>query len=265
MKPNSVAILLSAYNSAETIETCLRSLQTQTYMKWKAYVIDDCSTDATAAIIKDVCEGDDRFVILQNKTNQGLTKNLVTLMEMNDAEFIARIDADDYYFPEKLQKQVDFLNRNNGFIICATGYVRLKGKTVLNGVSYKQVDITDNFFSWNKIVHGSVLFRKLPGLNYRSYFKFSQDYDLWLRMTDHGRIGVIPENLYALGISKKSISSKHSKRQSKFSLIALTNCRKLRRFQEGARISIIFRRVLFMSLKTGNIKFFIKLIRVLRK
>ena len=260
---SSLAILLSVFNNEDTIEKCLLSIKKQTLKNWRAYVVDDCSFDNTYKIIKKVCSNDERFIIIKNKTNIGLTKNLVKLIDMSSSDFIARIDADDYYYyPKKLEKQLDFFKKNKDYILCGTGFTMEKQGVICGHSSYKEIDITNDIFKWNKISHGTVLFRRIPGLNYRSYFKYSQDYDLWLRMSCFGKIGVLPQKFYRLNINKNSISSKFTKKQAKFGLIALSNSRKLINPKDNNKINSILGRVLFMSLKTFNFKYFWKILKL---
>ena len=108
---SSLVILLSVFNNEKTIEKCLVSIKNQTFTNWKAYVIDDASVDNSYHIINKICSIDKRFTVIKNKTNLGLTKNLVHLMNISKSEFVARIDGDDFYYPKKLEKQLYFLKK----------------------------------------------------------------------------------------------------------------------------------------------------------
>ena len=223
-----VTILLSAYNAEDTIRDCLVSIREQTSSQWCVVFVDDASNDNTWSIVSEMCKGDARFKLIRNEANQGLTKNLYSMVRNVETEFIARIDADDTYLPTKIENQINFMVKNPSYVLCATGFYVIQNGKKLVGKRYSNECITQELFSGNKIVHGTALFRKSAGLNYRTHFKYSQDFDLWLRLTQRGEVAVIPEPLYNLTKTKNSISAKNRRKQYFYAMLALSQSRKLR-------------------------------------
>lgn len=247
-----VTIIISVFNSEKTILRCINSIKYQTSDKWLVILTDDASTDNSWELIRELCENDTRFCLIRNKKNRGLTKNLISMMDLVKTEFIARIDADDYYMPSKIEQQLKFMTLNKEYALCATGFYYESNGKKKTGKKYNEIDITKNFFKQNQIVHGSAMFRIYTGINYRSYFKFSQDYDLWLRLSKRGKLGVIPEPLYILTLSNTSISSNNKKKQYLFAILALSQSRKCNNynyFSNFKRGWYIFK----IAIKSGNV------------
>lgn len=261
MKHYDVTILISAYNAQHTIKQCIESIKSQTSKKWCVYLIDDASVDETWSIILDVCRDDPRFKLYRNALNLGLTRNLQKMVSEVETKYIARLDADDIYMPTKIEKQLKFMEKNLEYVMCATGYNTRNNGRQKPGRQYENVNITRTFYSGNQVVHGTVMFRKDTYLNYRHYFKYSQDYDLWLRLVAKGEIGVINERLYTIRISNASISSKYKKKQSLFAMIALNQCRKHSPQYRPAKIKRVFY-ILKIAIRSGNLLQGLKLVIV---
>lgn len=108
-----VSIITPCHNSASTIEKTLKSVINQTYNNWEMLVIDDYSTDKTAEIIKKYSSKDNRIKYFKTVASSGspsLPRNIG--IDKAQGKYIAFLDADDVWFPNKLQKEVDFLEKN---------------------------------------------------------------------------------------------------------------------------------------------------------
>ena len=102
-----VSIIMSVYNEERYIQESLDSVLSQTLDNFELIIIDDCSTDKTAEMI----EGyhDSRIRLYRNKENQGLTKNLNNALRYCRGDYIARMDGDDICLPQRLEKQVQYM------------------------------------------------------------------------------------------------------------------------------------------------------------
>lgn len=259
MKHYDVTILISAYNAEDTIKQCIESIKSQTSEHWCVYLIDDASVDKTWSIILDECCDDPRFKLYRNTNNLGLTRNLQKMVSEVKTKYIARLDADDYYMPTKIEKQLEFLEKNSEYVLCATGYNTQNYSQQKPGRRYENVDITKTLYTGNKIVHGTAMFRKDACLNYRHYFRYSQDYDLWLRLITKGKIGVIRDSLYVLRVGHSSISTKYKKKQSLFAMIALNQCRKHpSNYRPSKMKRVLF--ILKIAIRSGNLRQGFKLV-----
>lgn len=108
-----VSVIMPAYNSAPFIEDSIQSVLSQTYSRWELFVIDDASIDATARIAEDLAEKDPRIKLLQLERNQGTGAARNKGIDAANGAFIAFLDADDLWLPEKLEVQLEFLLEND--------------------------------------------------------------------------------------------------------------------------------------------------------
>lgn len=109
---SKVSIIVPMFNCAELIQETLDSIQKQTHLNWEAILVDDASTDNTALIAKQYARSDDRFKVLINSENLGAAKSRNKALEQTTSRYIAYLDSDDVWLPEKLELQLLFMIRN---------------------------------------------------------------------------------------------------------------------------------------------------------
>jgi glycosyltransferase involved in cell wall biosynthesis len=107
----SVDVLIPVYNAARFVRSAIESIQAQTLVDIRICVVDDGSTDGSAAILADMAAADRRIRVI-TRPNGGIVDALNAGLEVCDADFIARHDADDLAYPTRLADQVDFLMRH---------------------------------------------------------------------------------------------------------------------------------------------------------
>ena len=113
---HKVSIVTPSYNSEAYIGKTIESVLAQTYTNWEMIIVDDCSTDSTREIVRSYQEKDPRIRLLIQETNQGAGAARTRAMREAAGRFIAYLDADDIWKPEKLMKQVRFmLKKGCGF------------------------------------------------------------------------------------------------------------------------------------------------------
>jgi glycosyltransferase involved in cell wall biosynthesis len=117
---------MSAYNAAATIGLALRSILTQTYQDWELIVVDDGSTDRTAESVSHVKDSRIRF-IQEPSGNRGLASRLNQCVHLARGQYVARMDADDVAYPQRLERQVQFLEEHREIDLLGTGAVIFKG------------------------------------------------------------------------------------------------------------------------------------------
>ena len=108
-----VSIIIPTYNTEKFIELTIQSVQNQTYHNWEMILVDDASTDKTVNIISEFAKADNRIKLFQlpNNSGNGFARNVA--LEKATGKYIAYLDADDLWFPMKLEKQIQFLKENN--------------------------------------------------------------------------------------------------------------------------------------------------------
>lgn len=138
-----VSIIIPAYNCAVFISDTIKSIQAQSYENWELFVINDCSADNTKDIVNSI--SDARIRLVEQKKNGGAAKARNVGIMKAKGEYIAFLDSDDLWRPEKLEKQIKFMQEKNS-AFCFTGYefadenAKPNGKivTVPAKISYKQ-------------------------------------------------------------------------------------------------------------------------------
>lgn len=116
-----ISIVMPSYNSALTIKESIDSVLSQTYKNWELLITDDCSSDDTLAILHGYSQSDSRIRIFQNEENSGAGVSRNKSIEMASGVYIAFLDSDDIWMPEKLEKQVEFMDKN-GYALTYTSY-----------------------------------------------------------------------------------------------------------------------------------------------
>ena len=106
-----VSVIMPTYNNSKFIESSIQSVLNQTYKKWELIIVDDCSTDNTYDLIKNII--DERIIYIKLDINSGhpsTPRNIA--IDRAQGTFIAFLDSDDMWFTEKLEKQVEFMLKN---------------------------------------------------------------------------------------------------------------------------------------------------------
>ncbi len=211
---NLVSVLMSTYNSKNTIRRSIESIISQTYSNIEFLIIDDGSTDNTYSICKEYETNFDNVFVYKNKQNIGLTKSLNKLIRNSKGYFIARQDADDYSQKNRIEKQLKYLQKNN-LDGCSTRAKIIDSKRLIPGKSlYIPKKILLKFK--NPFIHGSLLIKKENLINVNCYdeeFFYAQDYKLIYDLLENkSKISIMKDPLYNLNM-KNNISSKYKEKQ----------------------------------------------------
>jgi len=197
-----VSVLISVFNNEKTLERCLESIFSQSYRDFEVVCVDDGSSDESPEIISrwDEKIGPDRFFLIKNKKNLGLTKSLNLAIEKARGKYMARIDADDFWEKEKLEKQITFLESHPevGILGCNFANVYKNGKKKYFTTDETDATIRKNIFKKNPFSHSCVvarldLMRKVGG--YDDAVRYGQDYELWLRCLSFTKLHNLQEFL----------------------------------------------------------------------
>lgn len=195
------AILLPVYNNAPTLKRTFESLANQTYQDFRIIAINDGSTDDTSDLFRKWQQrfGRERLVIITNEKNIGLTRALNLGLGQITEPYTARIDADDWWHPEKLKQQIAYLDTHPACGIVGTWYEN-HGRHGIREIRLPETDtiIRASIFKQNPFAHSAVVFRtdlvKRAG-GYDDKWRYGQDYELWLRLMPKTRFANIPRFL----------------------------------------------------------------------
>lgn len=112
MSNSLVSIITPTYNCGQFIEETIKSVQAQTYADWEMIISDDCSTDDTREVIAPYLESDPRIKYICNEKNSGAAITRNNALKVAKGRWIAFLDSDDLWLPEKLERQVRFMEEN---------------------------------------------------------------------------------------------------------------------------------------------------------
>ncbi len=210
-----VTVLLPVYNAAEFLREAIDSILSQTFSDFELLIINDGSTDSSAQIIASFA--DKRIRVLNNERNIGIIATLNRGIEEARGEYIARMDADDISFPERLSKQVQALDSDPhiSVISCFVDFINVDGRVTgvwnTDRTTVSEKEIRTMMMRTNCIAHPGVMMRREIALKflYNSQQKGTEDWDLWMRMLASGfKIAKLPEVLLHYRIHPGSISGK---------------------------------------------------------
>ena len=216
-KSPKVSVLLPTFNGEEFISKAIESVLSQTFTNFELIIINDASRDNVQKIIDSYSAIDSRIINFKNSENLGLVKSLNKGIKIAEGEYLARIDDDDTWNNrQKLEKQIDFLDKNPEY-----GLIGTKAKIInsLNtnlgelGILKDDIEIRKNILNHNPFCHSSVIFRKKilnSSIFYNDKLKYTEDWDLWLRI---GKLSKFA-NLDFLGVNylkRDGMSSKNTK------------------------------------------------------
>lgn len=176
-----VSVVMSAYNEATFISETIDSLLQQSYKNFELIIVDDASTDNTANIIRKY--GDNRIILLRNNENKRLAFNLNLGIQKAHGKYIARMDADDICMPDRLVKQVNYLEQHPEIAIVGGAAQEFGDANALLEYPENHEEIKVMLLFENAMCHPAVMFRNDPTtFKYDIDCKASQDYELWSRL-----------------------------------------------------------------------------------
>ena len=218
-----ISILLPTYNGEKCVKLAIESVLAQDFFDWELIVLDDGSKDGTEKIIAEYMKKDSRIIFIKQSQNLGLQKNLNSGIRIAKGEYIARIDQDDEWLGnDKLKKQLDFLEKNRGYVLVGTGavlYSEEGGKIGEYHMPLEDNDIRMRMLARNCFLHPSILARKdsllKVGLyNEDSGASYVEDYDLWLRLGMVGKIANINKTFLKIVVHSGSMTADNRVKQA---------------------------------------------------
>ena len=208
-KEELVSIIMPAYNCEKYVAEAINSILAQTYRNWELLVLDDGSKDNTLRLIKEFSQKDSRIKALSNGKNMGVSATRNRGIEIASGEWIAFLDSDDVWKPEKLEKQFEIVVKEAAeFLFTGSSYINEEGEyykgifEVPEKITYKKLR------NQNVISCSSVLVRK----KYFEHIKMEkdemhEDYAVWLRILKLGVTAYgVNEPLLIYRISRNSKS-----------------------------------------------------------
>jgi len=215
-----VTVLLSVYNGERFLRESVESILGQTFTDFEFLIVDDASTDSTALILTEYAGRESRIRLVHNPGNLGLTRSLNRGLALAAGKYVARQDADDVSLPERLQRQVEFLEEHEDIAVLGTclEIIDEEGKLLATRRLATESDEIEAelLLKNNALLHTSVAIRKSALLETGGYderIQFAQDYELWWRVSKKWKLANLPEVLVKWRESSQRISSVHRRQQ----------------------------------------------------
>ncbi len=199
MKP-AISVIMAVRNEATFVRQAIASILSQSFRDFELIIIDDDSTDGTAEILASF--QDSRLIVNRSAQPRGLAASLNIGLAQSKGQYIARMDADDLCEPTRLEEQIAYMERSPQLGLVGSWYVIIAedGRPLVRKRLPTGTCLQHSLLEGNPFCHGSVMFRRdvveRVG-SYRTEFLYAQDYDLWLRISEHYGVDNIPKFLYS--------------------------------------------------------------------
>ena len=218
-----ISVVMGVHNNVGTLPAALASIQSQEDVALEFIVIDDGSTDGSAAILDEAAEKDPRLRVVHKK-NEGLTRALIDGCALATAPWIARQDADDVSLPGRLKMQLARAQQADAPVLVGCGSRTLAPAGEVLAEYHPPTEtarVARHVLEEGQAIspHGSILFRreayeKVGG--YRLAFFYAQDIDLTTRLAEIGPVGAVPDVLYEYRLSPTAITGRQGRHQLAF-------------------------------------------------
>jgi glycosyltransferase involved in cell wall biosynthesis len=207
-----VSVVMPVYNGEKYLRQAVDSILSQTFQDFEFIIVDDGSKDKTAEILYEY----GTRVAVYNRGKNGLVKSLNYGIDLAMGKYIARMDADDMAFPQRFEKQVDFLNKHADIGLLGTSAILIdqNGKRLRKlATPSSDLEIRWNILLNSPIIHSSAMFRRelfdRNGLRYEETYKAVEDYDLWRRFLYFSKAGNLPEPLIHYRIHQYNVTNQN--------------------------------------------------------
>jgi glycosyltransferase involved in cell wall biosynthesis len=212
-----ITLLMPVFNGEKYLREALDSLLQQTFSDFELLVIDDGSSDGSADIVRSYRDSRIRFE--QNERNLGLITTLNRGLDLARGEFIARMDCDDISLPNRLERQIRFMEEHPEVGVIGTWFEKIRDNGTIT-VKIPADDATIRFFLIfdNAFLHSSILLRRSllerHGLRFDADFPYAEDYEFWVRCASYTQVANIPEVLVRYRDHSENTSNRFRKEQN---------------------------------------------------
>ena len=204
---------MAVHNGSRYLPEALRSLREQTFSSFECIVVDDGSTDETPALLKGTVREDDRFRVIA-RPNRGLTRSLNEGILAAAGEYVARMDGDDVCLPDRFSRQVAWLRTNPACVAVGGQVMRIDEDGWPIGpwsvpLTHDAIDALHLGGLGGGMVHPATMIRRdaLMSLGgYEESLEAAQDFDLWLRLAERGRLANLNELILNYRVHLTSVS-----------------------------------------------------------
>ena len=209
-----ISVVMPAYNVQDYIGRAIESILNQTLKDFELIIINDASTDKTLSIIKEYSKRDSRIRIINNKRNLQIAESLNKAIRTARSNIIARMDADDFSFPNRLEIQYELLNSNQEIAIVGADMIVVNqkgGEIFERKYPASSIELKKIMFKYSPFAHPVVMFRKDVFEKFGGYNRDlvpCEDIDLWFKIGSEYKFASVPMPLLKYTLITKSSNRK---------------------------------------------------------
>jgi glycosyltransferase involved in cell wall biosynthesis len=209
-----ITVLMPVYNAEAYLEEAINSILSQTFRDFEFLIIDDCSKDNSVKIIESY--QDSRIRLVKNEGNLGVAATLNKGVELASCELIARMDADDYSYPERLEKQFNYFRQHPDCVLLYTFSRKISAdRSKVAEKKFTSHHLYYNLLFHCPIRHPSVMYKRSVVKEVGMYDKtFVEDFNLWFRISRKYKLHHLDEILFEYRVTDSSTSRVFKKKES---------------------------------------------------
>ncbi|HWV87236.1 MAG TPA: glycosyltransferase family 2 protein [Capillimicrobium sp.] len=232
-----VSVLIGAYDSAPTLRRAIDAILGQTVTDLELIVVDDGSSDDSAAIAR--ATGDPRVRVLEMGRNVGIARSLNAGIEAARAPIVAVQDADDHSEPHRLERQLEALRASPAVAVVGSRMreVDAEGRELAPRTSFAAGDVRPVLMRFNPIPNGCAAFRRDAVLavgGYDARYRYATEYDLWLRLAERWEVRTLDEVLATRVMGGTNVAARAERAQTREAIAIRLRALRRRRTLRGA-------------------------------
>jgi len=210
-----VSVIMPAYNSEKYIGTAIESILNQTYKDFEFIIVNDCSTDNTLQTIQSYSKKDRRIKVIDSKVNLKVGKAGNKALQEAKGDYIVRLDSDDWSYPERIEKQVKYMDEHPD-IVLSSGNMEICDEKLnvknRSNLPTQPEEIMRVLLQYNPTVHSAMIYKRKEALELGGYsLDAAEDYMLVIDMSSKGKLGNLDDILVKYRVSNNSVSSQKAK------------------------------------------------------
>ena len=214
--PPLLSVIMPVYNAEKFLSDAMKSVLGQSFYNLELIIINDGSTDKSELVIQSF--SDERIRYFKNEENSGIVYSRNRGLKLAKGDFIGMVDADDIVYPEKFEKQIEFLKQNPdyGFVGSWARFIDEKGKKIPGGWKLKALPekIPAIMLFKNYFLQSAVVYQKdcIEDFSFTNGFEIGEDYLIWYQMLKKYKAWNLPEYLVDYRMHQHNITIKNKQK-----------------------------------------------------